>query len=118
MCEITSYAFFRWPIEHWRLITATSCCRRPGRQRTPGEARRLALDVSYGRAAQDAGIAGCFARVYELGPEPEPRNIDGRSYSDLCCLMASSTIPAKKLVEIAVSLSASHSEPVRRGRKR
>lgn len=34
------------------------------------EARRLALDVQYGRASRATRIAGHEARVYELGPEP------------------------------------------------
>ena len=38
------------------------------------EARRLALNVSYGRAAREARIAGRDARVYELGPEPVPES--------------------------------------------
>ncbi len=45
------------------------------------EARRLALDIRYGSECTEALIAGCPARVYELGPEPEPDDIDGRSPS-------------------------------------
>src|SRR5262245_29034032 len=33
------------------------------------EARRLALDVSYGREPKEGAIAGHAARIYELGPE-------------------------------------------------
>ena len=38
------------------------------------EARRLALDVSYGRGPQEGAIAGHAARIYELGPESEGPN--------------------------------------------
>ena len=43
------------------------------------EARRLALEVSYGRDGREARIAGHEARVYERGPEPAADDIDGRS---------------------------------------
>ena len=43
------------------------------------EARRLALDVWYGNAGEWGRIAGHVARIYELGPEPAPDDIDGRS---------------------------------------
>src|SRR4030095_9785991 len=45
------------------------------------EARRRALTLSYGPAPREARIGGHDARVYELGPEPEPGDIDGRSPS-------------------------------------
>ena len=47
---------------------------RPG----PGEARKLALETSYGRDAQEALIAGHEGRRYERGPEPAPDDPDGR----------------------------------------
>jgi hypothetical protein len=75
------------------------------------EARRLALDVAYGRAAHDGRIAGCAARVYELGPEPAPGDIDGRSPSvvtwhdgDMFYLIASGEMSPDDLVRIAISL--------------
>lgn len=49
--------------------------------RPPGEARRLALEVTYGSNPQQALIIGREARAYELGPEPPPGDIDGRSPS-------------------------------------
>lgn len=75
------------------------------------EARRLALEVRYGPAGQDARIAGRGARVYELGPVPPPDDIDGRSPAvvawhdgELFCLVASDTMPSGDLVKIAISL--------------
>ena len=75
------------------------------------EARRLALETSYGREAREARIAGHEARVYELGPEPEAGDIDGRSPavvtwcdSDTFFLIASSERPFAALIPIAWSL--------------
>jgi hypothetical protein len=75
------------------------------------EARRLALVVSYGRAGRDARIAGRAARVYELGPEPGPDDIDGRSPSvvawhdvDMFLMIASGELSLDELVKIAISL--------------
>jgi uncharacterized protein len=82
--------------------------------RTPEEARRLALDVSYGRAPQEASILGRPARVYELGPEPAAGDVDGRSPAvvawhdgDLFYLLASGEMTADALMTIALSV---HSE--------
>jgi len=75
------------------------------------EARRLALNVSYGRAGREARIAGRDARVYELGPEPAPGDIDGRSPAvvtwhdaDMFYLIASGEMSADDLVRVALSL--------------
>lgn len=75
------------------------------------EARRLALDVPYGSSGRDAQIAGCAARVYELGPEPAPDDIDGRSPSvvtwheaEMFYLIASDEMASDALVRIAASL--------------
>ena len=75
------------------------------------EARRLALVVPYGRAGCDTQIAGCAARVYELGPEPPPDDIDGRSPSvvtwhddEMFYLIASDKMSSGELVGIASSL--------------
>jgi hypothetical protein len=75
------------------------------------EARRLALDVSYGAAGQPTQIAGHPGRVYELGPEPPPDDIDGRMPAvvawhdaELFCLIASDTMSSDELVNISVSL--------------
>ena len=76
-----------------------------------GEARRLALSVSYGHHGRDIQVAGRPARSYEQGPEPPPDDIDGRSPAvvvwhdaGLLCLVASDTMPSGDLVRIAESL--------------
>jgi hypothetical protein len=82
-------------------------------RRGADEARRLALDVSYGRAPHEAQIAGCTARVYERGPEPPPGDIDGPSPAvvtwhdaDMFYLIASGGLTTDDLVRIAISLYA------------
>src|SRR5260221_1405421 len=64
------------------------------------EARRLALEVSYGRQPREATISGHAGRIYELGPEPEPDDIDGRPLSvvtwhdgEMFFLIASAQMP-------------------------
>lgn len=80
-------------------------------RRGDAEARRLALDVSYGPVPRPARIGGHEARVYELGPEPGPDDVDGRSPAvvvwhdaGMFFLLASDTLTADALVRIAVSL--------------
>ena len=75
------------------------------------EARRLALAVSYGPVACEARIAGHHARLYELGPEPEPGDIDGRSLAvvtwhdgEMFYLVASGEWKSDALVKVAMSL--------------
>lgn len=75
------------------------------------EARRLALEVSYGRLSIEAKIACHEARVYELGPEPEPNDIDPRNPavvvwhdSEMLLLIASDQLPSDALVRIAESV--------------
>ena len=60
--------------------------------------------------------------MYELGPEPPPDDIDGRSPSvvtwqdgDMFYLVASSTLSSDDLVRVAVSLSEAQAvwRPVR-----
>jgi hypothetical protein len=77
------------------------------------EARRLALGVSYGRDPQSRRIAGCDGRVYELGPDPEPDDIDGRIPSvvvwhdgEMFYMVASVEMPCDDLVKIAESVYA------------
>ena len=77
------------------------------------EARRLALAVRYGPDGRDAQIAGCAARVYELGPEPAIDDIDGRLPSvvtwydgEMFYLIASDQMSADDLIKIANSLYA------------
>lgn len=82
-------------------------------QAQPGtdEARRLALDVKYGRGAREGRVAGRVARIYELGPEPPKDDIDGRSpavvtwHDDgMFYLIASTAMAAAELEPIAESL--------------
>lgn len=49
-------------------------------QSGPGasEARRLALEQSYGQAPRDVTIGGHEARAYDEGPVPEPDDPDGQ----------------------------------------
>jgi hypothetical protein len=80
-------------------------------RRTPEEAQRLALNVSYGRAPQEASIVGRPGRVYELGPEPTPDDIDGRSPAviawhdgEVFYLLASDEMTGPALMTIAMSV--------------
>jgi hypothetical protein len=75
------------------------------------EARRLALNVSYGRDPRESTIAGHPARMYELGAEPEPNDIDGRMPSvvtwhdgEMFFLIASGEMEVKELIPIAASI--------------
>ena len=75
------------------------------------EARRLALDVSYGLQPYEAMIAGHAGRMYELGPEPEPGDPDGRMPSvvtwhdgEMFFLLASGEMPVAELMPIALSI--------------
>lgn len=72
------------------------------------EARRLALTVSYGPDGRHSQIAGFAACVYELGPEPPPDDIDGRTPSvvtwydgEMFYLIATDRMPSADLVRIA-----------------
>jgi hypothetical protein len=80
-------------------------------RRGASEARRLALDVSYGQEAREARIAGHSARIYELGPVPPPDDIDGRAPSvvawhdeEMFYLIASGELPSERVVQIARSM--------------
>ncbi len=80
-------------------------------QKGDAEARRLALDVSYGREPREARLAGHAVRMYEFGPEPPPGDIDGRSpavvvWHDgaMLYLLASNELGADELFRIAVSM--------------
>jgi len=75
-----------------------------------GEARRWALQMRYGTDPREAEIGGHPARVYELGPEPEPGDIDPRMPAlvtwfdgDLFYLVASDVLESPTLVRIAES---------------
>ena len=82
-------------------------------QRAPDEreARRRALEASYGLASRATVIAGHDARVYELGPEPPADDPDGRSPAvvvwadgDVFHLIASGELRAAELTRIAESI--------------
>lgn len=90
---------------HYGSFVLTQSC--PGKE----EGRRLAEDVLYDQALREIQIAGCEARVYELGAEPEPDDINPRSPAvvvwhdgGLFLLVASDQLPSEALVEIAGSL--------------
>lgn len=77
----------------------------------PTEARRQALDTSYGNASRSTRIRGHEARIYDLGPEPEPGDVDGRPPAvvawyegELFLFLASGELPSSALVRIAESL--------------
>lgn len=76
-----------------------------------GEARRWALEVSYGPDPRPVTIAGQPGRVYDLGPEPPPDDIDPRMPAvvvwyegDRFFLLASETLEAESLLGIARSM--------------
>jgi hypothetical protein len=78
---------------------------------SPAEAERLALEMPYGASPRPGDIAGHPARIYEMGPEPEPDDPDGRMpavvvwHDDgMLYLVASSQLPTDELVRIAGSL--------------
>jgi hypothetical protein len=79
--------------------------------RGESEARRSALSVAYGLAARSATVHGHEARVYELGPEPPPEDIDGRSPAvvvwhdaGMFYMVASDCLPSDVLLGIAASM--------------
>lgn len=80
---------------------------RPGKR----EARHLATGVRYGSDPMEAQIAGREARMYELGPEPEPGDTDPRNPAivvwhdaDMFSMVASDELTADHLARIALSL--------------
>lgn len=75
------------------------------------EARRLALDTSYGSVAETTTVGGHSARRYELGAEVEPDDIDGRPPSvvawhdgELFYLVASDQLAVADLERVAASV--------------
>ena len=76
------------------------------------KARHSALEVSYGRDPRPVTVQGCEGRAYELGPEPEPDDIDGRSPSvvvwadgEMVYFLASSELAVSELLRIAGSIA-------------
>ena len=77
-------------------------------QKGATDARRNAMDIRYGQNWRETRIAGREACVYELGPEPPPDDIDGRSPAvvtwydgEMFYFLASTELPAEELVGIA-----------------
>jgi hypothetical protein len=75
------------------------------------EARRRAVEQSYGLEPREGVIAGHAARMYELGPETPPDDPDGRSPAvvvwadgDVFHLIASGQLAVAELVRIAESI--------------
>jgi hypothetical protein len=85
------------------------------------EAQRLVCDVSYGGAPQEARVLGREAKLYELGPEPSPDDIDPRNPAvivwcdgEMFYLVASDTMSLEDLVPIAHSVYDDPTGPKRR----
>jgi hypothetical protein len=85
------------------------------------EARRWALETRYGPVWRDAQIAGFAGRVFELGPEPEPDDIDGRSPAvvvwhdgEMFYFIASYEMSSDSLIPVGISLY----KPARNSRAR
>ena len=75
------------------------------------EARRWALNVSFGLGAYPVRLAGHEGRAREVGPEVPPDDIDGRSPAivvwhdgDMFYMVASGELPARVLIDIAGSM--------------
>lgn len=78
--------------------------------REPDEARRLAIEVSYGQEVREGRIGSCVAKVYELGPTVPDSDPDGRSPSvvtwhegEKFYLLASTTLSGAELERRAQS---------------
>lgn len=76
-----------------------------------GEARHLALTTSYGPSPRDTDVAGHPGRIYDIGPEPPPDDIDGRMPSvvtwcdgAMFYLIASHDLAPPDLLRVAVSV--------------
>lgn len=75
------------------------------------EARRWAVEVSYGREPREVRVVGHEGRVYELGPEPPPDDVDGRTPAvvvwhdaGMHFLVASDELEADTLLTVATSM--------------
>lgn len=80
-------------------------------RRSPMDARHAALDVRYGRDPQPLWILGREGKGYELGPVPEPDDIDPRSPSvvawadgEMFYFLASGQLPLTALIDVAASI--------------
>jgi hypothetical protein len=77
----------------------------------PTEARRRVVDNRYGPEPIEGQILGREARLYELGPDPGPDDVDGRSpavvtwHDDgIHYLIASTELTSQRLVDVAMSV--------------
>jgi hypothetical protein len=77
----------------------------------PEDARRRALETSYGPAGSEVLVAGHAGKSYERGPEVAPDDIDGRmpavvvwSDDEMFYLVASGELEADVLLRVAGSL--------------
>jgi hypothetical protein len=95
-------------------------------RRDVAEAKRMALDVSYGLAPKVADVGGHEARVYDLGPVPQPDDIDPRSPAvvtwhdgEMFYLIASDKLDLETLLRIARSFydDGSHGKAGRKQRR-
>ena len=80
-------------------------------RRTPEDARHAALEVSYGGDPRPLWILGREGRGYELGPVPEPDDIDPRTPSvvawadgEMFYFLASGQLPLSELIDVATSI--------------
>lgn len=80
-------------------------------RRAAADARHAALEVSYGRQPVPVWILGREGRGYELGPQPEPDDIDPRSPSvvawadgEMFYFLASGELSITQLIDIAASI--------------
>ena len=78
---------------------------------TRQDARKLALETSYGAEARDVRVGSHAGKSYELGPEPEPDDPDGRlpavvtwSAGEMFYLIASGELSDATLLSIANSI--------------
>jgi hypothetical protein len=76
----------------------------------PADARLAAIETSYGSNPSDALIAGREGRVYPLGPDPAPDDVDGRMPAVVVWhdrgrffLVASTELESPELLRIATS---------------
>lgn len=77
------------------------------------EARKAALETSYGRTPRPADVAGHAGRMFDLGPEVPPDDIDGRSPAvvtwadeDMHFFLSSHQLSSEELLVIARSVYA------------
>lgn len=90
-------------------------------RRHPTEARRLAYERRYGVSPEPVDVRGHVAFTYELGPMPDPNDIDPRTPAvvtwaddDIFMFLASDSMRVDELIEVATSLYPAGHEARRR----